>query len=104
MSDIVARRMRWLADIAADERQRGLPLAVAVLMVAKFFNSKTGKAWPGIDRLADDLNADRRHMRRVIDQLVEGGYLRRERRGDRGRGRTNTIGKAKQHDVVTRIM
>jgi DNA-binding MarR family transcriptional regulator len=89
MNDFVSQRMSWLAAIAADPKQRGLALSVAVLLVAKFFNSQTGKAWPGTERLAKDLNADRRNLRRVIDQLVDGGYLRRERNRNRGSGHTN---------------
>jgi DNA-binding MarR family transcriptional regulator len=89
VNDFVKRRMDWLAAVAADRKQRGLPLAVAVMLVAKYFNSETGKAWPGTERLAKDLNADRRNLRRVIDQLVASGYLRRERNRNRGSGHTN---------------
>jgi DNA-binding MarR family transcriptional regulator len=90
MNDFVKRRMDWLAAIAADHKQRGLPLGVAVLLVAKYFNSDTGKAWPAIERLADDLNADRRNLRRAIERLVDSGYLRRHRNRNQGPGRTNT--------------
>jgi hypothetical protein len=89
MNDFVKRRMDWLAAVAADRKQRGLPLALAVVLAAKYFNSETGKAWPSAERLAEDLNTDRRNVRRALDQLVVTRWLRCERNRHRGPGRTN---------------
>lgn len=90
MNNFVKRRMDWLDKVVADHSQRRLPLAVAVKLVTTYFNAETGTAWPGTRRLAEDLNVDRRNLRRALDQLVAGGHLRREREKDsHGRDDTN---------------
>jgi hypothetical protein len=60
MSDFVRRKEEWLRAVAADTRlHEWAPLAVAVAL-GSYLNSISEEAWPGIERLAEDLNADRR--------------------------------------------
>ena len=87
MNDFVRRKEQWLRAIAADTRlHEWAPLAVAVAL-GSYLNSTSEEAWPGIERLAQDLNSDRRSCQRALDRLVEAGWLRRTRGG--GRRKTN---------------
>jgi hypothetical protein len=87
MNDFVRRKEEWLRAIAADTRlHEWAPLAVAVAL-GSYLNSTSEEAWPGIERLAQDLNSDRRSCQRALDRLVEAGWLRRTRGG--GRRKTN---------------
>jgi len=87
MCDFVRRKEQWLRAIAADTRlHEWAPLAVAVAL-GSYLNNTSEEAWPGIERLAQDLNADRRSCQRALDRLVEAGWLRRMRGG--GRRKTN---------------
>jgi len=81
MNDFVRRKEQWLRAIAADTRLlEWAPLAVAVAL-GSYLNNTSEEAWPGIERLAQDLNADRRSCQRALDRLVEAGWLRRTRGG-----------------------
>jgi hypothetical protein len=88
MNDFVKRRMDWLVAIVADPTQNKLSLAVAVILVARYFNSATDKAWPGTRRLAEELKTDRRNLHRALDRLIASGHL--DRKPARGRGNTDT--------------
>jgi hypothetical protein len=47
--DVVKQRMDWQAMMARDRQQPGrLPSNIAMVLVAKYFNSESGKtlAWP----------------------------------------------------------
>ena len=79
-------RLEWLERVARDPECRGLPCAVAVLLAAKYINSKSGRAWPAVATLATALKANRRSVQHALDRLVEAGYLRREH----AHGRTNS--------------
>lgn len=83
----VKYRLQWLEEVAVDKRMRGLPLACAVLLATRYVNSESGLAWPSVDRLARELQTDRRNCRRALDQLVDTGWLGRSIGG--GRGRSN---------------
>jgi DNA-binding MarR family transcriptional regulator len=79
MSDWLKRKHELLEKAAADASLRGLPLAVAVLLVVRYLNSSSETAWPSVGRLADDLGSDRRSIRRALARLVAAGLLCRER-------------------------
>src|SRR4051812_46260112 len=87
MSDFVKRKMEWLVTVATDKKIHKLPLAVAVKLGGQYFNNEKEKAWPSVARLADELQADSRNVRRAIRRLVDAGYLLCET--NRGRGYTN---------------
>lgn len=82
-----SRRLEWLERVSRDPGMRGLPTAVAV-QLARYINSTSGRAWPGIATLAKALTADRRSVQRALDLLVEAGHLERALGG--GAGRTNS--------------
>jgi Helix-turn-helix domain len=87
MNDFVRRKENWLRAVAADKRlHEWAPLAIAVA-IASYLNSKSGEAWPGIERLAEELQADRRSCQRALDRLVAAGWLSRTLGG--GRRKTN---------------
>lgn len=88
MSDFTRRKLEWLDAVSSDPRLHNLSVALAVKLAVRYLNSETEEAWPGIDRLAHELNADRRSVQRALDRLVDGGWLRRKRGG--GRANTNT--------------
>ena len=64
----VKYRLQWLEEVAVDKRMRGLPLACAVLLATRYVNSESGLAWPSVDRLARELQTDRRNCRRALDR------------------------------------
>jgi Helix-turn-helix domain len=83
----VKYRLQWLEEVATDKRMRGLPLACATLLATRYVNRKNGLAWPSVDRLASELQTDRRNCRRALDRLVDAGWIGRSIGG--GRGRSN---------------
>ena len=87
MSNWVKRKLDWLEAVAEDPRTRGLPGAIAVKLATRYLNSRSEEAWPGIERLAEELRANPRNIRRAINVLVASGWLGRERGG--GRGKSN---------------
>jgi DNA-binding MarR family transcriptional regulator len=93
MKDFIKRKWAWLEAVASDPQISRLPLAIAVKLAVRYFNSETGQAWPGVDRLADELNATARNCRRALDRLVETGYIERRRRGVGGRSKPTLIGR-----------
>lgn len=87
-SDFTERKLAWLEAVASDPDMQRLAVVVAVKLATRYLNSKTGDAWPSIDRLARELTANPRNVRRAIASLVESGWLDK-RRGGRGRGDSN---------------
>ncbi|MEH2573479.1 helix-turn-helix domain-containing protein [Bradyrhizobium sp. AZCC 1708] len=82
------RKMLWLEAVASDHDIQRVALAVAVRLATRYFNSQTGQAWPGVERLAKELHADRRSIQRAIASLIEKEWLSK-REGGRGRGDSN---------------
>jgi Helix-turn-helix domain len=74
------QKFTWLEAVAGDRLARGLPLAVAVVLAVKFFNSETHNAWPSLATLATAVDTDRRSVQRAIQSLVASGWLLRARR------------------------
>src|SRR5262249_60516401 len=87
----VKHRMQWLEAVARDKRMRGLPSACAILLATRYVNSKNGMAWPSIDRLASELDTDRRNCRRALDRLVDAGWIGRSLGGGRGRAKPDPL-------------
>jgi hypothetical protein len=87
MTTTVARKEAWLAAVAADPKLGRLSLRAAMVLY-RYFNSRSGKAWPSLELISGELAADRRHLRRALSALVAAGHLYREW-GGRGRGKTN---------------
>lgn len=73
------------------------PLAArAGVLIALYANSETGAAWPGFDRMADELGANKRTVRRMVRDHLEGRFFRVERPETHGRGRAATFYPIKQ--------
>src|SRR5438132_12037544 len=85
----IIRKLEWMEAVAADIHE-WLPLAVAVKLAARYFNNQSETAWPGIDRLAEELGTHRRNIQRAMDVLVDAGWLERERERRGGRNKSNT--------------
>ena len=83
MRATVVTKLKWLEAIAGDRSMPRLALAVAILIATRYLNNKTGRAWPGVDRLAQELRATRRNCQHALDRLVAAGWLLRERGGGR---------------------
>jgi hypothetical protein len=73
MSDpnFTARKLQWLEALAADTRLHhgSLVKSVAIIYALRYVNVATGDGWVGTQRLARDLNTDRRSCQRALDTL-----------------------------------
>jgi hypothetical protein len=67
-------------------------MAVGIVLVSKYLNSKTKTAWPSVDTLSNKTNYDRRTVQRSLKQLTDcGHFILVEKGGGSGQGiRTNT--------------
>jgi DNA-binding MarR family transcriptional regulator len=75
-AEFVQQKFEWLMAVAADRRLRGLPVSVAVVLAARYFNAKSGEAWPSMATLAKDLNVHWRSVQRSVRKLEDARYLR----------------------------
>ncbi len=80
-----ARKFAWLEAVARDASLRASASRLAIVLSA-FFNRESGDAWPSMDTLADLLGMTRRGVQKLIEALVEAGFLDR----DIGGGRKST--------------
>ena len=78
-------RMSWLDRIARDPNLSPGAFRIAYV-ISGLINRETGDAWPGLDHLANVLSLDEKSIRRLVDELVSGGYLVKQRGGN---GRPN---------------
>jgi hypothetical protein len=76
--DAAPSKFDWLRMVAADHDLRGLPTSVAIELAATYFNSRSGKAWPAAQTLADNLGVHKRNVQRALDKLVDAELLGRE--------------------------
>lgn len=75
MADDTARdHFRWLKQVAADPDLKPATFKLA-FHIGEHFNSETGRAFPGVPRLAELMRTDIRTVRRLTDQLVRRGHL-----------------------------
>jgi hypothetical protein len=74
----VKEKFDWLLAVAADRRLAHISEGVALVLAAKYVNSKSGLAWPSIATLAKDLNVHRSSVQRGLKQLIAHGYLQQE--------------------------
>ncbi len=65
-------KLKWLQVVACDPHMRGLPTSTAALLALRYFNSKSGIAWPSQDRLARELRCNRSSVQRALDALADG--------------------------------
>ena len=58
-----------------------LPLrAKAVYMYLRDRANKEGACWPGINRIASDLDMSRSTVKRALEDLIQNGYIEKELR------------------------
>ncbi|MEI7806613.1 MAG: helix-turn-helix domain-containing protein [Hyphomicrobiales bacterium] len=81
-----AAKENWLKVVARHPNLSGADCAVAIT-ISTYLNSKTGIAWPSIERLARDTNRDRSTVWRSIERLEKLNLLGVERHP--GRNRSN---------------
>jgi DNA-binding transcriptional MocR family regulator len=70
-----ARKLSWLEGCARDRTMPRLSLAIAILLATRYLNAKTGKAWPAIATLADELSVTRANTHHAMERLVAAGWL-----------------------------
>ncbi len=67
MSDpFTARKFAWLEAVARDGDLRASASRLAIIL-AGFFNRKSGDAWPSMDTLADILGMTRRGVQKSVE-------------------------------------
>lgn len=50
-----------------------------------------GKCWPGVKRIASDLNLSRRTAQRALSDLEKAGYIKRDKRFRENGSRTSNL-------------
>jgi hypothetical protein len=75
----------FLTAVIAERRCRRWACLAAAVPIAAYINHKTQDAWPSIERLAQDLGADRRTVQRALRDLVAADLLVRRQGGGRKR-------------------
>lgn len=76
-------KLEWLAVVACDARLPNSATRIAVLLATKFLNRKLQKAWPSMNRIADELGMSRQGAQKSVSSLIDHGYLEREIGGGR---------------------
>ena len=54
--------------------------AKTVYMYLRDRANEKGSSWPGINRIASDLNMSRSTVKRALDDLIQNGYIEKELR------------------------
>lgn len=85
-ANFVAEKLSWHQRIAHDPKLSLAAKAVAGLILHDL-NTQQGGAWRGQDSMAKLLGLSDRHLRRLLNELKNAGYVEVE--VGRGRGRTN---------------
>jgi len=78
-------RAQWLEDVENDSGVSHMQFRLAYVL-AGYFNSDTGKAWPSQETLANRLGVTRRGIQKALAALAARGHLHIES----AEGRTNT--------------
>src|SRR5262245_40466506 len=79
-NSLEARRQQWLTQLLADPKLGFSHLKVAMVIGWHFNRNQGGKAWPGINRIAEIAHVDRRTVMRAVQWLEEHGWLKVTRR------------------------
>jgi hypothetical protein len=73
--------MEWLEAVAGDGRLNGGEARAAILIAVKYLNSRSQKAFPSYDTLAEELGLSRRHAINSVQGLCWAGWLMIKRKG-----------------------
>jgi hypothetical protein len=82
-----AAKEQWLKTVASYPNLSGADIAVAVWL-STYFNHRSHKAWPSLQRLAQDTNRNKSTVLRSMQRLEKFGLV--EVVHGRGRKQTNT--------------
>lgn len=69
------RKLEWLEQVASDSDLPPAASRVATLLATRYVNSTTGDAWPGIGRLARELNVSDGTVRGALKAMRAGHHL-----------------------------
>ena len=75
-------KFAWLMQVAADNKLSSVAVRVAIRLV-QYLNRETLEAFPSQARLAQDVGASERGVRKGLDQLVKHRHLSARRGGVR---------------------
>lgn len=83
---VESQRWRWLIGIRYGVHQRILSrhTAFTLMILGTHMNSEGGRCWPSQARLADESGANRRTIRRHLDEATAAGWLFRVRNAGSG--------------------
>jgi hypothetical protein len=82
-------KFECLWAVLADRRMTRTAIAVAALLVTRYFLPKRRQAFAGVDTWAGDLDMNRRGVQRALDLLLDAKHLLLVHRGGRGFGDSN---------------
>lgn len=83
--DLTAAKFALLEAMAADRGLTGLDMSVSILLVSRYLNSEIGEAWPSPNRLAAELHASERSVRRSLERLRNKWWRQTKKGGGTGR-------------------
>lgn len=80
----ITRRLEWLDQVLADPDVGPQSFQVAYVLVTRFLNAASGRAWPTIATLGREVNRSSRRAQEAVTELVTRGHLTHQR-GGKGR-------------------
>jgi len=86
--DLTRAKFAWLNQLARDNRLPGAAMRVGVVLIDQYLNSASIQAWPGIEKIAADVNISASSVRRAVHGLEKCGHVRVEWTAG-GKGKTN---------------
>jgi Helix-turn-helix domain len=79
--EFAALKFKWLEQVAVDRQLPPLAASVCIWLCRHFNLDEDGAAWPHQETIAQALGISRRWVIKVLQALVERGYLFSEQRG-----------------------
>jgi len=86
--DLTRAKFAWLNYLARDNRLPAAAMRVGVVLIDQYLNSASIQAWPGIEKIAADVNMSASSARRALHGLEKCGHMRVEWTTG-GKGKTN---------------
>ncbi|MGO4909522.1 helix-turn-helix domain-containing protein [Pseudorhodobacter sp. W20_MBD10_FR17] len=73
--DFYLMQIEWTRQVRKDRKMPDKAVRIADAIAFDFMNKDVGEAWPSMATLCAHVDASERAVRRVLDQLVQGGHL-----------------------------